>query len=142
MKIYFIRHGIAQAYAQDDFHRDLTTEGRVKCNQKFRTFAKAFPRNANVTICTSPLVRAVETTKILSRNLSRPFSVEDFMVGCSTEKLLCHLDSGKDYILVGHEPHISKWIYDLTGKFVTVSRCSIHGVEMQEGKGSYFEVSD
>lgn len=137
MKIYFIRHGIAEDYSTDDFHRQLTVEGKIKCNSAFSKFSERIPRLTNYRIYSSPLIRAVETTQILSRALSRPYSVEDFMAGCSTKELLGQLEEQMDYILVGHEPYISMWIQELTGKFVAVSRGSIHAVEILDGKGKY-----
>lgn len=44
MKLYFIRHGIAEVFADSDSKRELTLEGRIKLNDTFREFKKFLMR--------------------------------------------------------------------------------------------------
>lgn len=130
MKIYFIRHGIAEPYANSDFERVLTLEGKIKLNESFRDFV--FDNNLEeFIILSSPLVRAKETAEILSDKLNADFEIVDFLKGCYTKELLENLEVDKNYILISHEPYISQWIHDLIGKNVIVSRGSIHYIEIK-----------
>ena len=60
MKIYFIRHGEAEIYAEDDFKRKLTTIGRVKLENSFKAFANNLEDKRSYKIYSSPLERAKE----------------------------------------------------------------------------------
>lgn len=131
MKIYFIRHGIAEAFANSDFERELTTEGRIKLSETFDNFAREFTSD-DYKIYSSPLVRAIQTCEILCEKLNTDYEIKDYLAGSSLKTVLSDLrESGHStYILVGHEPYISDYLYKITGKFQTVSRGSIHEVEI------------
>lgn len=137
MKIYLIRHGIAEDYATNDFQRHLTVEGRIQLNHRFQRLAPLISDRDPLKIYSSPLFRGVETTKILCHHLKRHYEVVDFLAGCSTEELLGHLDPMMNYILVGHQPYLSQYILDMTGTFIPVSRGSIHCIEWTNEKGEY-----
>lgn len=130
MKIYFIRHGIAENFAKSDFERKLTVEGKIKLNESFREFARE-NNLEDFKILSSPLIRARETAEILSNKLLKNFEVVEFLKGCYTDELLKNLEEkgSNKYILISHEPYISFWLKDLIGKNIIVSRGSIHFVE-------------
>lgn len=130
MKIYFIRHGIAENFAKSDFERKLTVEGKIKLNESFREFARE-NNLEDFKILSSPLIRARETAEILSNKLEKNFEVVEFLKGCYTDELLKNLEEkgSNKYILISHEPYISFWLKDLIGKNIIVSRGSIHFVE-------------
>lgn len=131
MKIYFIRHGIAEVFADSDFDRELTLEGKIKLNDTFREFAKIFNEDDYV-VYSSPLVRAVQTSEILCSKLDCDFEIKDYLSGFSLEELVSELekDGCSAYLLVTHEPFISQAIYDKTGKYENISRGSIHILEI------------
>ncbi|RVU55151.1 SixA phosphatase family protein [Anaerosphaera multitolerans] len=131
MRIFFIRHGIAENYADSDFNRQLTIEGRIKLNETFEEFVKTF-KSYDFKVFTSPLVRAVQTCEILCEKLNTDYEVKSYLKGAALSTVLydLKLEGHKDYILVGHEPYISDYLYRITGEFVTVSRGSIHSVEI------------
>ena len=110
MKIYFIRHGEAEIYADDDFKRRLTTLGKKKLEEAFKAFAKNLEDKRSFKIYSSPLERAKETAEILAKHLDSTYEV--------------------NYIFVSHEPFISNWIYQLTGDMKIISRGSINLVEI------------
>ena len=130
MKIYFIRHGEAEIYAEDDFKRKLTTIGRVKLENSFKAFANRLEDKRSYKIYSSPLERAKETAEILAKYLDSDFEVKDYLAGGRIKDILKTLDQDGNYILVSHEPFISNWIYQLTGEMKIVSRGSINFVEI------------
>lgn len=130
MKIYFIRHGEAEIYAEDDFKRKLTTIGRVKLENSFKAFANKLEDKRSYKIYSSPLERAKETAEILAKYLDSDFEVKDYLAGGRIRDILKTLDQDENYILVSHEPFISNWIYQLTGEMKIVSRGSINFVEI------------
>ena len=130
MKIYFIRHGEAEIYADDDFKRKLTTIGRVKLENSFKAFANRLEDKRSYKIYSSPLERAKETAEILAKHLDSDFEVKDYLAGGRIRDILKNLDQDGNYIFVSHEPFISNWIYQLTGEMKIVSRGSINFVEI------------
>ncbi|WP_282924686.1 SixA phosphatase family protein [Peptoniphilus genitalis] len=130
MKIYFIRHGEAEIYAEDDFKRKLTTIGRVKLENSFKAFANRLEDKRSYKIYSSPLERAKETAEILAKYLDSDFEVKDYLAGGRIRDILKTLDQDGNYIFVSHEPFISNWIYQLTGDMKIVSRGSINFVEI------------
>ena len=130
MKIYLIRHGEAEIYAEDDFKRKLTTIGRVKLENSFKAFANRLEDKRSYKIYSSPLERAKETAEILAKYLDSDFEVKDYLAGGRIRDILKTLDQDGNYILVSHEPFISNWIYQLTGEMKIVSRGSINFVEI------------
>lgn len=130
MKIYLIRHGEAEIYAEDDFKRKLTTIGRVKLENSFKAFANRLEDKRSYKIYSSPLERAKETAEILAKHLDSDFEVKDYLAGGRIRDILKTLDQDGNYILVSHEPFISNWIYQLTGEMKIVSRGSINFVEI------------
>lgn len=131
MKIYFVRHGIAEAFADSDFDRELTLEGKIKLNDTFRNFKDVFKEDDYV-VYTSPLVRAVETAEILCDKLNCNFEVNKLLSGFTANTLRSELEKTPHsaYILVTHEPFISGAIQDITGRNENISRGSIHMVEV------------
>ena len=130
MKIYFIRHGEAEIYAEDDFKRKLTTVGRVKLENSFKAFSNKLEDKRSYKIYSSPLERAKETAEILAKHLDSDYEVKDYLAGGRIRDILKTLDQDENYILVSHEPFISNWIYQLTGEMKIVSRGSINFVEI------------
>ena len=130
MKIYFIRHGEAEIYAEDDFKRKLTTIGRVKLENSFKAFANKLEDKRSYKIYSSPLERAKETAEILAKHLDSTYEVKDYLAGGRIKDILKTLDKDDNYIFVSHEPFISNWIYQLTGDMKIISRGSINFVEI------------
>lgn len=130
MKIYFIRHGEAEIYADDDFKRKLTTVGKRKLEESFKAFANNLKDKRSFKIYSSPLERAKETAEILAKHLDSNFEVKDYLAGGRIKYILKTLDPDENYIFVSHEPFISNWIYHLTGDMKIISRGSINLVDL------------
>ncbi|NMW85141.1 histidine phosphatase family protein [Peptoniphilus sp. AGMB00490] len=134
MKIYFIRHGEAEIYADDDFKRKLTTIGKRKLEESFKVFANNLEDKRSYKIYSSPLERAKETAEILAKHLDFTYEVKEYLAGGKIRDILKSLDKGENYIFVSHEPFISNWIYQLTGEMKIISRGSINLVEIDLSK--------
>lgn len=130
MKIYFIRHGEAEIYADDDFKRKLTTLGKKKLEESFKAFANNLKDKRSYKIYSSPLERAKETAEILAKHLDSNFEVKEYLAGGRIKDILKTLDPDENYIFVSHEPFISNWIYHLTGDMKIISRGSINLVDL------------
>ena len=131
MKIYFIRHGIAEVFADTDFQRELTLEGRIKLNDTFRDFKKVF-NESDYVVYTSPYVRTQQTAEIFCSKFDTDYRTLDILAAFNSEELLKELNKEKHdaYVIISHEPYISDCIYELTGRKENVSRGSIHIVEI------------
>ena len=130
MKIYFIRHGEAEIYADDDFKRRLTTVGKRKLEESFKVFANNLKDKRSYKIYSSPLERAKEPAEILAKHLDSTYEVKDYLAGGRIKDILKTLDPDENYIFVSHEPFISNWIYHLTGDMKIISRGSINLVDL------------
>lgn len=124
--IYLIRHGIAEAFANSDFERELTTEGKIKAIEGFESFKK-YNDLKNFVVYSSPLVRAEQTAEIFCKIFECEYEIkEELSEGSDYIPFINSLDEETNYVLIGHEPSISSAIYHLTGRIVGVSRGSIH----------------
>lgn len=119
MKIYIVRHGIAEDHSRQggDAGRELTEEGRKKMKEAAAGFARMAPEMDN--IYTSPLVRARQTAEILAGPLDK--KVEEMKelspghVPADVWKRLGALQKGANVMLVGHEPNCSELAAYLLG---------------------------
>ena len=111
-KIYLVRHGIAgdpDAWKGPDDSRPLTGKGR----RRFRETARAFVKLGDRVdlLCTSPLVRAVQTAEILADaiDLDEVYVLEEVRPDVPVQRLLervAELDA-KRVALAGHDPQLS-----------------------------------
>ncbi|MEI6413950.1 MAG: histidine phosphatase family protein [Pseudomonadota bacterium] len=119
MDILIIRHGVAEDAVPDgnDAQRALTRKGRVHLEESARGLVRLIPR-LNV-LATSPLVRAIETARILSAAYGNQFVLQTEVLTPGVNNLdVGHwLDShpaDATVALVGHEPGLSQLIGWLT----------------------------
>ena len=109
MRIYLVRHAVAEELGEEmrfaDAQRSLTAKGR----RRFRRNARAFARlGENVQlVCTSPLVRAVQTAELLAAALGHDQVVvlDELRSDAAVEPLLRRIatfDVGS-LALVGHK---------------------------------------
>jgi len=112
MKLYLVRHGIAEdAVYEDDSLRPLTEKGRDKVKRIAQTLKKLGIEPD--LIVSSPFVRASQTASIFAKVLKYkeeilysdtlvPMGEPEKMIGEINEKY-----NVNDLMLVGHEPHLS-----------------------------------
>ncbi|MFO7447400.1 MAG: phosphohistidine phosphatase SixA [Ignavibacteriaceae bacterium] len=118
MNIYFIRHGDAErpSSSTNDFDRKLTKEGKNSLKiaaVKWKDIIHSFDY-----IVTSPLVRAVQTAKIIAE----VFDYEDEIIkddklagGGKTEDIIeiANALDGENIAFIGHQPDFSHYVSDL-----------------------------
>lgn len=120
MNLYLIRHSIAEAMSHNkkDFDRELTEEGKIvieKAARGWKNFIDKFDL-----IITSPLIRSVQTSEIISASMkSAPKIIIDnnLTSGSNTADLMEITNSFEeiDIACVGHQPDLSYHIINLCG---------------------------
>lgn len=137
MRLYFLRHGIAEERRQDqpDETRQLTDEGRDEMRGVARGMA-ALDLKIGV-ILTSPLARALQTAEIAAHELrlQKRLRPEPLLAsGCTAVELLRAVEDYPDdarILLVGHEPDFSEAISTLIGGgALRVKKASLACVEL------------
>jgi phosphohistidine phosphatase len=122
-ELYIMRHGIAvergSAGYSDDSKRPLTPDGKKKLVEITRGLMRlGFDVDW---IVTSPLVRALETAKLVAAGLGGGCSLDasdDLRPGGSAEALIAFLakhPNCKRVLVVGHEPDLSEMAGRLIG---------------------------
>lgn len=111
-RIYLVRHGIAgdpDEWKGPDDSRPLNAKGRRAFRRTARAFAKLGDRVD--LICTSPLVRAVQTAEILADalDLDGVCVLEELRPEVPAQRLLERVAElpAKRVALVGHDPQLS-----------------------------------
>ncbi len=118
MKLYFVRHGIAEdGNGIQDFDRKLTKEG----SDQVRIAAKAIValKIAPAHIYSSPRARARQTADVVAEALGLKVEVReevnfDFNVQ-AIEALIADMNDSEDAMFVGHEPSFSETVGELIG---------------------------
>ena len=114
LTLYILRHAEAEPEARTDAERPLTSKGRdqAKAVGRFCCERELYP----ALILTSPLVRAQQTAKLVSKELGEKAKLEtaEFLsAGMNPERAFAHLNKFSDpgaLMLVGHEPDLSEFI--------------------------------
>jgi phosphohistidine phosphatase len=120
MKLYFLRHGLADWPNWDSAHdeeRPLTDEGLAKMKAEAKAIAQLGLKVE--AIVSSPYLRARQTADAVARRLDMEV-VEDQALapGFGVERLgevLQHFPNAGAVMLVGHEPDFSRTISALIG---------------------------
>jgi len=113
IRVYLVRHGIAAdpVPGEPDESRPLTAEGRKAFRRAARAFAELDEEIDH--LCTSPLVRAVQTAEILARasKLDEVSVLEELRPETAPAQLFAALKKrigdGESVALVGHDPQMS-----------------------------------
>lgn len=134
MRLYFLRHGHAEAGgAIEDHDRQLTEEGRQFTSAAARLMARIQLKPHH--IYSSPRARARQTAEIVSEVLGVPVEIRDEMnYGFNIPALDVLL--GKDGVnteimFVGHEPSMSMVIGELTGAAVAMKKAGLARVDLR-----------
>ncbi len=120
MRLYFLRHGIADWPDWDparDHERPLTKDGLKKMKEQARTLADLGVKFD--AILSSPYTRAYQTADIVAGKLGLEVKTEPLLApGFNSDKLAEIVSSFADdqaLLLVGHEPNLSMVITELIG---------------------------
>jgi phosphohistidine phosphatase len=132
MKLYFLRHGIAQDLAPSDYERKLTPEGVAKLEKSAQVIERLGLEIDY--IFTSPRVRAVETAQIVANQLGQSISVRDelnFQFSPQNLPELLHgIAPSANVLLVGHEPTFSHVIESLTGARIDMKKGGLARIDI------------
>lgn len=139
MRLYFLRHGIAEdreKWQGDDADRPLTEKGRKRLERTARNIAP-LDLELNV-ILTSPLVRARQTAEIMAKALKLKDALREdprLAPGFNLDalkSLLAEYSEFKAILLVGHEPDFSQTINALTHGTVVVKKGALARVDLTD----------
>jgi phosphohistidine phosphatase len=129
MKLYFVRHGIAEeGNGIDDAARKLTKEGieQLRTSAKVMATLKIKPAH----IYTSPRVRARQTAEIIGEALGIPVEIREEVNFSFSLRAVESLVSGDDVMFVGHEPSFSDTVGELTGSQVVMKKGGLARVDV------------
>ena len=117
MRLYFLRHGIAEDLAESDFARELTARGRRRVMRSAAVMRrlKLKPK----AIFSSPRLRARQTAEIVGQALGLPVQLaEQVNFGFDLDDIHS-LSQGfrpdDELMFVGHNPDMSLLAHELTG---------------------------
>lgn len=131
MRLYFMRHGIAE-YSTPDAERPLTKEGVANTKQAAQKL-KALGVSVDH-IYSSPRVRARQTAEIVAQALNCEVEIrEEVDLGFSitaVEALVRDLDREKSVMFVGHEPDFSTTITSLVGGRIVMKKGGLARVDV------------
>jgi len=123
--IWLLRHGDAEPHGGDDASRRLTDKGKKQAEDAGKAIAAL---GIEIEAClTSPKVRALQTAKIACEPLGMEPEVTEELRGGLID--VRELASGRDVMLVGHEPDLSNAVAELTGGKVKIKKGGLAGVE-------------
>jgi phosphohistidine phosphatase len=136
MKLYLLRHGKADwpNWDQPDEERPLTEAGKNEVAEVARLLARL---KIKPTILTSPLPRASQTAEIAGKHLHTKVRTEPLLrPGFDAGRLaqLLKKFSGKNLMVVGHEPDLTRTIFQLTGGKTKMSKAAIALIEFEPGQ--------
>lgn len=141
MRLYFVRHGIAEELATSDFDRALTTRGRrrVVASAKVMKRLGIAPRQ----IFSSPRLRARQTAEIIAEALNMRITLaESVNFGfdvADLRRLSQSLSADEEVMFVGHNPDMSLLVSEITGvdapmKKGGLARIDTVGRSVEEGE--------
>ncbi len=135
MKLYFLRHGEADwpNWTESDDARPLTKKGK-KQMRKVAKFLCDLMVDPDF-ILSSPLPRAFQTAEIAAEELDLDVTQEPALApGFDPDRLheLIERYQGRDLMLVGHEPDLSRAVEALTGANVRMPKAGLARVDIAD----------
>lgn len=141
MRLYFVRHGIAEDLAASDFDRALTKRGR----RRVATSANVMKRLGIAPACifSSPRLRSRQTAEIIAEALETPVTISEAVNfgfdHADLRRLTRNSDADDEVMFVGHNPDMSLLVSELTGVDVSMkkgglARIDVLGRTVDEGE--------
>jgi len=139
--VYFLRHAEAAAEAENDFDRELTPKGLEQAEKVSRFLLRT--GIAPGVILSSPVARALETARILARNLGDAEVIESPWLACGMASETClrelrGMQNHDSVLLTGHEPDFSEAIACFIGlddpDGLKIRKASLTAVDMPQLK--------
>ncbi len=133
MKLYFMRHGIAEdGVGVSDHDRRLTQRGIQRIETAGRVLKMSGIHPAH--IYSSPRIRAKQTAEIVAQALGMTVELRDEVNFSfspqAVESLITGLPNEAEVIFVGHEPSMSDTLGQITGGEVLMKKGSLARVEL------------
>lgn len=124
MRLYFVRHGIAEDLARSDFSRELTARGRRRVERSAAVMQALGIQPQQ--IYSSPRLRSRQTADIIAEALGMDVQLAEsvnFGFDLADARRLC-ADCGPDdeIMFVGHNPDMSIVVSELTGVTVAMKK--------------------
>lgn len=141
MRIYFVRHGIAEDLADSDFDRRLTPRGIRRVEASARVIRRLEINPARV--YSSPRLRARQTAEIIADALGSNLSLaEEVNFGfdlADIRSLSRGLRTDDEVMFVGHNPDMSLAVRQLTGCAISMkkgglARVDVAGKKAEDGE--------
>jgi len=128
MEIILFRHGSAEekSLEKSDRERELTQEGKEKVREAARLIKHRLSAKDNVTIWSSPMVRAVQTAEILSEVLDAgKASIHECIASGDFKTFSEEIKEPEPHgvlIAAGHAPSLDEWCECMTGTLVKLDK--------------------
>ena len=140
MRLYLMRHATAVPHGTpgyaDDGKRPLTEQGHSQARGVAEGFKRLkLPFDA---VYTSPYVRAAQTAEEVAHVLGGKVAVKTLdelraeAEPRDTSQALKALANHGHVLLVGHEPHLSAWLAELTGGRCLMKKAGVACVEIDK----------
>ncbi len=132
MRLYFLRHGIAEDLSSSDFARELTKRGRKRLANAAAVIKRLGIQPA--AIFSSPRLRSLQTAQIVAAELEVDVTVSEavnFGFDLSdVQSLTRDLGAADDVMFVGHNPDMSELVNELTGSDVAMKKGGLARVDI------------
>ena len=144
LELWFVRHGKAeQRIDLPDEQRQLVMQGQEDV-KRLADYLRQNLQGKTVTFWSSPLVRAKQTVETLTTYFQIIPQFDNNIAKGDLEQLLplWEHESAQIQIIVGHEPTLSRWVYQFTHKeilFKTAELVKINVKQWQPLKGEWIE---
>ncbi|MCW2951433.1 MAG: putative phosphohistidine phosphatase, SixA [Conexibacter sp.] len=127
--LWLLRHADALD-GQPDEQRPLSEKGRRQASVVGAALAKL---GVHIDAClSSPRLRAVETATLACAPLGLEVHVTPELRGGPFDPEAVAAGWGRDVLLVGHEPDLSRVVHDLTGARVRMKKGGIAAIDRRE----------
>ena len=132
MRIYFVRHGIAEDLSSSDFARELTRRGRKRVAKAAKVIKRLGIRPT--VIFTSPRLRSLQTAELIAKELEREVTVSEAVSFGFDLSDVQHLTRGMHFddevMFVGHNPDMSVLVNEMTGSDVAMKKGGLARVDV------------
>ena len=139
MQLILMRHGKAEARGSrlNDEERELTEQGRRRVQAAAKGLRRHLPSGSRVYLWASPLARAWQTAEIIGQELGLVPEPKPSIANGSLSALSCEWGSLEEeaiVMVVGHEPHLSRWLAYVTDAVVPFKPAAAVGIKLgQDG---------
>ncbi len=142
MRIYFVRHGIAEDLSTSDFARELTNRGRVRLANAAKVIKQLGLRPS--VIFTSPRLRSLQTAEIIAAELKIDVTVSEAVnfgfILSDVQSLTRDMTYDDEVMFVGHNPDLSELVNEMTGSDVAMKKGGLARVDVYDREAAQGEL--